>query len=98
LEALIEGLKTKPDMSDRMRLDSVREARGLIRLLAKLRGEESPKKHEIRLLESNQWQRLQNAIIKALVPFPEALSAVERALTNLDDPEAEDDREEALDA
>lgn len=67
------------DDSPRTGLSAIREARGNLELLGKLLGkiDERP---QINVLLSPQWIELRTAILEALKGFPEARTAVAKAL------------------
>ena len=67
----------------RTALAAIREARGNLELLAKLLGEldEHP---QVNILVSVVWLTIRTAIMVALVPYPEARSAVAEALLELE--------------
>ena len=68
----------------RTALVAIREARGNLELLARLIGEldDAPK---VNILMSAEWMTIRAAMIEALVPHPEARSAVANALLELED-------------
>jgi hypothetical protein len=67
----------------RTALAAIREARGNLELLAKLLGEldEHPR---VNILVTGEWLTIRTAILVALVPYPEARSAVAEALLGLE--------------
>lgn len=67
----------------RTALVAIREARGNLELLAKLLGEldDAPK---VSILVSAEWVAIRAAMMEALVPYPEARSAVADALLGLE--------------
>ena len=78
--------KAEKSGDDRIALAALREARGIVELLAKLAGElrEGP---TVNVLVSPQYLELRQTIITTLAPYPEARAAVARALKDLPDAE-----------
>jgi len=68
----------------RSALGAIREARGNLELLARLLGE-LQEGATINVLMSPEWSRVRAAVIVALTPFPEARTAVSRALVQAGD-------------
>ena len=63
-------------------LSAVREARSLIESIGRFTGEldERPVTNVVNVLASPEWLEVQQVILRALVPYPEARWAVARAL------------------
>ncbi len=65
-------------------LQSIREARGCIELLAELT-HQLERRPEINILMSPEWWRIRTAMLEALEPYPEARIAVAQRLWELGD-------------
>lgn len=67
----------------RLALQAIREARGNLELLGKLAGElqEAP---IVNLLVMPEWVTVRGALLRALIPYPEARAAVAGALQDVD--------------
>ena len=64
-------------------LGAIREARGILELLAKLAGE-IDSRPQVNILLSPEWVRVRSVLVEALMPFPEARVAVSRCLVALE--------------
>jgi hypothetical protein len=67
----------------RTALSAIREIRGLIELLARLRGELQDRT-AVQFTLSPDYQRLRTTVVSALAPFPEARIAVAKALQEVE--------------
>ena len=67
----------------RTALGAIREARGNLELLGKLLGD-LDERPQVNVLIAPQWITIRGALLKALVPYPEARAAVAEALLEVD--------------
>lgn len=67
-------------------LSAVRELKGIVELLARLTGEldERPQLNVLTIAGSPEWAMVRQALLSALGPYPEAGSAVARALAEIE--------------
>ena len=68
-------------------LSAIKELRGVVELLAKLTGEldERPQVNVLNVQSSPEWLAIQQAMLEALAPFPEARIAVAGTLDELEE-------------
>lgn len=69
-----------------MALGAIKELRGMVELLAKLTGEldDSPKVQVLNVATSTEWLAIRDAMLSALIPYPEAAQAVGQRLLLLE--------------
>jgi hypothetical protein len=77
-ENIMAGANTKDDK--RLALQALDRAMSGVTLLAKLSGDLDDRGHVNVLISSPEWMQVQDAILSALAPFPDASAAVKAAL------------------
>lgn len=80
-EILANNLDRESPQSQQVALGAIREARGCIELLAKVRGQ-LQEGTKINVTLNPQWVQIRTSILRALAPHPEALAALREALSD----------------
>ena len=75
--------RAERDEDGKLGLGAIREARGILELLAKLAGE-IDSRPQVNILFSPEWLRVRSVLLESLMPFPEARVAVARSLVALE--------------